>query len=124
MKVLLAVGLGGFIGAIARYAIHQWFQTTVQSKFPWGILIANVLGCLLVGVITGIAARSDSFPEPGKLFLVTGVLGALTTFSTFGLDSIQLLKNGIPLLALSNVAANVILGLGAVALGLYLTSQS
>lgn len=120
MRLLLAVGLGGFLGAIARHLLGGWIQGLAGGKFPWGVLAANVLGCLAIGYLTGVAARSAGMPEHWRLFLVTGVLGALTTFSTFGLDTVQLAKGDLPMLALANVAANLILSLGAVTAGLAL----
>jgi len=120
MRLLLAVGLGGFLGAIARHLLGGWIQGLAGGKFPWGVLAANVLGCLAIGYLTGVAARSAGMPEHWRLFLVTGVLGALTTFSTFGLDTVQLAKGDLPMLALANVAANLILCLGAVTAGLAL----
>jgi len=120
MRLLLAVGLGGFLGAIARHLLGGWIQDLAGGKFPWGVLAANVLGCLAIGYLTGVAARSAGMPEHWRLFLVTGVLGALTTFSTFGLDTVQLAKGDLPMLALANVAANLILSLGAVTAGLAL----
>ena len=127
MKLLFAVGCGGFLGAIARYLLGGWLQsfaisgTTRTAAFPWGTLAVNVLGCLVIGLFAGQITR---VPETWRLFLVTGLLGGLTTFSTFGIDSVQLARGEMPLLGLANVAAHLVLGLGAVALGMFLTRPS
>ena len=90
-----------------------------QGGFPWGILVVNVLGCLLIGLLLGWSdTRKDSLPETARLFLVIGLLGSLTTFSTFGHNTIELLQDGRILPALGNIGANVVLGLAAVGIGL------
>lgn len=123
MKLLFAVGLGGCLGAIARHLLGGWVQGLASSgsRFPWGTLAVNLLGCLAIGLFAGQITR---VPEAWRLFLVTGLLGGLTTFSTFGIDSVQLARGELPLLGLANVAAHLVLGLGAVALGIFLTRPS
>lgn len=88
---ILAVLIGGFIGAVARYGISSYLSRKMTTSFPWGILSVNLLGALVIGFV---------FPENGEvtktaeLLLITGVLGGFTTFSTFGMESIELLKKG------------------------------
>lgn len=123
MKLLIAVGLGGCLGAIARHLLGGWVQgfAAAGSRFPWGTLAVNVLGCLAIGLF---AVQITRVPEAWRLFIVTGLLGGLTTFSTFGIDSVQLARGEMPLLGLANVAAHLVLGLGAVALGIFLARSS
>jgi CrcB protein len=116
--VWLAIGVGGGIGAMARHWMNQWFQGRVAVDFPLGILVVNVTGCLLIGVLTGlVAAARVELPEAGRHLIVTGLLGGFTTFSAFGLDTFLLARAGDLRLALVNVAASVLLGLTAVWVG-------
>ena len=121
MQNLLAVGLGGFLGAIARYTIDQFVESRLASRFPWGTLAVNVIGCLLIGILLGWISGRENVSKSSELFLVTGILGSLTTFSTFGHDTIELLGRGEVPAAVGNVALNVAVGLVAVAIGLATT---
>ncbi len=121
MKLILAIGLGGFLGAVGRHLLGGWLQGLSHGRFPWGTLAVNVLGCFLIGLL---ATQITRFPEAWRLFVVTGLLGGFTTFSTFGIDSVHLAKGDFPVLGLANIAANLILGLSAVALGMFLTRSS
>ena len=108
MKALIMVGLGGFAGAIARYVISNAINRWAPSGFPWGILVANVLGCLLIGILIS-QVKGD-----WRLLLITGFLGSLTTFSTFGLDTFELMRGDRLALAFGNIGLSVLLGLLAV----------
>ncbi|MED5399103.1 MAG: fluoride efflux transporter CrcB [Planctomycetota bacterium] len=121
MQNLLAVGLGGFLGAIARYTVGGFVDSRFNTRFPWGTLAVNLLGCLLIGAILGWVSTREASSRTTELFLVTGILGSLTTFSTFGHDTVELLRQGALGPAAGNVALNVIVGLTAVALGLATT---
>jgi len=106
MRFLL-VGLGGFLGSVLRYTIGGGVQRT---------LLVNVLGCFAIGLLM-FAADERSFSAEARAFVFVGVLGGFTTFSAFGNDTMTLLRTGRSGEALANVAAHLILGLGAVALG-------
>jgi CrcB protein len=112
---LLVVGLGGFVGAIARYGISGWVQRGVT--WPAGTFVVNVAGCLAIGVLLALVEDRQALGPQTRLFLMTGLLGSLTTFSTFGYETFEYLKTSDFRLALGNVAANVIVGVGAVAVG-------
>lgn len=118
MQNILIVGLGGFLGSIARYKLGNFIlHMTVQSRFPFSTFVVNVLGCLVVGILAGIVERYNLFaPEP-RLFLFTGLLGGFTTFSAFGLEAIQLVRRNDLGIAALYVGASVILGITAVWLG-------
>jgi CrcB protein len=107
----LYVGLGGFVGSVLRFAMGGWVQRTLpHALFPYGTLAVNVLGCLLIGFL---AAWRQPL-EPGlRLFLMVGLLGGFTTFSTFALETLTLTQQQQPLLAFINVIAKVTLGLAA-----------
>ena len=117
MLKLLVVGLGGFVGAIARYGISGWVHRRVEGPFPTGTLAVNVVGCLLIGMLMHLVEDRQFLAPTTRLFLMVGILGALTTFSTFGYETVQLLRDGETHLALASVAANVILGIGGVLAG-------
>jgi len=115
MIQLLAIGLGGFLGAITRYAVHTWALRL--GTFPYGTLIVNVTGCFLMGVIYTVAREREDVSANVQSFLTFGFLGSLTTFSTFGGETIELLRQDHLFQALANVALNLFLGLIAVGLG-------
>jgi fluoride exporter len=100
------VGLGGFLGAVSRYSVGLLLPST---GFPWATLFVNALGCLAISIFA-----SRTLPTHVSLFLIPGFLGAFTTFSAFGLETIRLMQNNQPWLAAANVAANLLIGLGAV----------
>jgi len=123
MKSILLVGLGGFIGSVARYKLGGWvLHLTVQEKFPFSTFTVNVVGCLVVGVLAGLAERFELFGPEIRLFLFTGLLGGFTTFSAFGLETVFLLRRGELLVAAMYVGASVLLGITAVWLGIKFVS--
>ena len=111
----LAVGSGGFVGALLRYGVTVAIPRRA-GEFPWATFWVNVVGCLLIGVILAWAEQTRLAPTT-RAFVVTGLLGALTTFSTFGFESVALVKEGSVGLALANVLGNVVIGGVAVVLG-------
>ena len=115
MNQILLVGLGGALGAIARWKLGGWLlHLTVQEKFPYATFAVNVAGCLAIGILAGLAERHDMFGQATRLFLFTGLLGGFTTFSAFGLETLYLLRRGEPLIAALYVVASVVAGLAAV----------
>ena len=114
MKSLLLVALGGGLGSMARYSLSAWvLQHTIDWKFPLGTFIVNVLGCLVAGVLAGLAERYEFFPPEARLLIFTGLLGGFTTFSAFGLETIFLFRRGEVLVAGAYIAASVVIGLFA-----------
>jgi CrcB protein len=118
------VGVGGFIGAIFRYGLSGFVQRNAAfAAFPYGTLVVNMLGCLLIGVAVGaIDARQIIHPEL-RSFVLVGILGGFTTYSTFGLETFALLRDADYLRAVSNVAIHVVLGLALIWIGYSLTSR-
>lgn len=121
MMNLLAVGLGGCLGSIARYWLATAMHRQFGHGFPYGTLAVNLLGCFLLGSVIGLVEHRQLFAPGTRLFLTVGVLGGFTTFSTFGWETFDLLRNHQHLLALGNVAANVVVGTAVVLAGWFLT---
>ncbi|MEV5831247.1 fluoride efflux transporter CrcB [Spirillospora sp. NPDC052242] len=115
MSWLLVVA-GGMVGAPLRYLTDRAVQARNGTAFPWGTFAANMLGCLVLGVLTGAAVRGAA-SDPVRLLVGTGLCGALTTYSTFSYETVRLAESGARLLAVANVAAGVAAGLVAVAAG-------
>ena len=116
---LLMVGAGGLIGAVGRYLVGTWAQGLVgSSSFPLGTLVVNVVGCLLIGVLAGLAETRDVLSEQVRVFLVVGVLGGFTTYSAFGYETVALLRSGDTVAAIANVGLQLAVGLAAVWVGL------
>ena len=114
IKILL-VGLGGMVGSICRYLVSGWVSS---PWLPVGTLTVNVVGCLLIGFLFGLSEIRDLFSSSTRLLLMVGLLGGFTTFSTFGLETVNLMRDAQMWAALANVALHVILGFLAVYLGL------
>lgn len=119
LKALMLVGVGGGLGAIARYALGGLvLHLSLQQRFPWSTFAVNVLGCFVAGLLAGLVERQHVLGPETRLFLFTGLLGGFTTFSAFGLETVQLLRRGDWLLAAGYAGGSVLLGLAAVWLGL------
>jgi CrcB protein len=111
LRVFL-VGAGGFIGAILRYAVGGWVHNILDNPwFPYGTLVVNVVGCLLIGFLAGLAETRTVFGPEARLFLFIGVLGGFTTFSSFAYETFSLAQDAENLAAAINVFAQLILGL-------------
>lgn len=108
-KLLLAliVGCGGFLGAALRYLISIFAAKNLDANFPYGTLIANILGALLIGFIMEFSMDSALISPNMKLFLTTGIMGGLTTFSTFSYETVSMLNNGHMILGVENVILNL-----------------
>jgi len=115
--LLLSVGIGGFIGAILRYSISNWVNTLSSSNFPYGTLTVNMIGSFFIGFLFLYFQQINLSPYQ-KFLLITGLLGALTTFSTFSLDTVLLMQQEQYMKAFSNVLLNVVLSIGATFLGM------
>lgn len=113
IRNLLLVALGGAVGSVGRYLVSKW----LEGGFPWGTLTVNIVGCLLIGFLTGLFAKGTLSPEM-KLLLVTGFCGGFTTFSTFANESFSMMKVGDALLAALYIGASVAIGILAVYVGL------
>lgn len=113
MTILILVGIGGFLGAIARYALANFIQSKHKSSFPYGTYIINLTGSFLLGVLFG---KSNLSPEMFFLF-GTGFMGAFTTFSTFEFESIELIRKGKVIISLTYQVLSIVLGIALAFLG-------
>jgi fluoride exporter len=101
--------IGGFLGAISRYCLGVWIHT--NNGFPLGTLLINLIGCFLLGWFLTFASQSTKINPYNTLLIGTGFIGSFTTFSTFSVETITLLQQGLFMLGLLYVLASIILGL-------------
>lgn len=113
----LIIALGGGIGSALRYAVSKFVQDSTNGTFPYHTFAVNIVGCLLIGLFYGLAARGHLGNNATTLLLTTGLCGGFTTFSTFCNENIALLRGDNAFVALVYVASSVFCGLLAVALG-------
>ena len=120
MKAFLLVGLGGLAGSMCRYATSLLFART-PSDFAWGTWIANVLGCLLIGIVYGLSEKFQWLTPEWRLFLTTGFCGGYTTFSAFAYENLKLLEAGNYWTFSIYSLASFSVGILTVAAGIFLT---
>jgi CrcB protein len=112
------VGVGGFIGSVLRFIIGGWAQRlSPMGGFPIGTLTVNVLGCLLIGLLGGLADQRQLLDAGQRLFLMVGVLGGFTTFSSFALETLGLAQDGELWRAALNILLQILLGCSAAMAG-------
>ncbi|MGH0035167.1 MAG: fluoride efflux transporter CrcB [Myxococcota bacterium] len=119
MKWLLLFA-GGGIGAVGRFALALWVDERTSLQFPWGTLAVNAIGCLAIGLLATLADVRGVIPPGLRLFLVAGLLGGFTTFSTFGLETWRMLEAGRWPGAVVYALSSVGVGLLAVVVGVVL----
>ena len=117
MYEYLAVGLGGFFGAMARFGLSGWINRQFSPPFCYGTLVVNVIGSFCLGALMFLAEERAALSPQAKLCLCVGFMGALTTFSTFGFETMALIRQRELVMAAANIGANVILAVIAVLLG-------
>lgn len=116
----LVVGAGGFLGAIARYAVGVWIDAVWRRDFPLATFVVNVTGCFILGLFVALAAERMSIGPMTRLLVATGFVGAYTTFSTFEYETQRLTTTGAFGWAVVNVLTSVVVGFLAVRLGVEL----
>jgi len=117
MQNYLIIGLGGFLGAVARYAVSFWIGQRWGKSFPLGTFVINVSGSFFIGLIMSLFTERLMVNPQWRLFLAVGFLGAYTTFSTFEFETGSLIKDGEWLIAATNVVFSVIAGFVALKIG-------
>ena len=122
LKNILLIGSGGFIGSVARYFISRLNLSISFFSIPVGTLLVNVSGSLLIGLLMGLAERTTIVSTEARLFLMVGLCGGFTTFSSFTMENLTLLHNGQILQILIYTSLSVILGFFGVWIGYALTN--
>jgi fluoride exporter len=117
MQNILCVGLGGFIGASLRYIISINSTKLFGAQFPYGTLIVNVIGGLFIGLIMELCITTNAISPSLKLFLVTGIIGGLTTFSTFSYETVTLFIEDNYVAGMLNTVLNLFLSIAGVVIG-------
>ena len=115
----LFIGCGSFIGGAARYLISVAMKT-MSKGFPWGTLVVNLVGCLVIGLLWGFFSKNFSESSSWALFMTVGICGGFTTFSTFSKEAIIMLQSGNIVGLISYIGVSVIAGVALVAAGYYL----
>lgn len=123
MQQLLAIAGGGAIGAVFRYGMSNGVYRLLGRDFPYGTLVVNVLGSLLMGLFFVLLVERMAASAELRLALLVGLLGSFTTFSTFSIETIALFDAGIPFKAILNIVLSVVLCLSATWLGMSLGRQ-
>jgi CrcB protein len=120
MRQLLLVFFGGGLGSVTRFVLGKWISTLHQHHFPWGTLAANVGACLAVGFFIGLADHKQIISPASRIFWVVGFCGGFSTFSTFSVETINLIQQGFTISSFCYVLASVALCLCATFAGLQL----
>jgi CrcB protein len=117
-RIFLLIAVGGGFGSVARFACHRYITEVHPGSFPWGTLIVNALGCLLIGVFHSLAEKGNILNPDMRLFLTAGFCGGFTTFSAFAYENIGLLKTGDFLNFSFYTIGSVVVGLAATYVGI------
>jgi len=118
--MFLIVGAGSFLGGGTRFLSQQFFVKTFSTSFPINTMFVNIIGSFIIGVLFALSEKYNIFSNEVRMFLTVGFCGGFTTFSTFSLDTLNLMKNGQFGLALFYVLISVIVGFLAAFLGIFL----
>lgn len=118
MFKLFLVGIGGFLGSILRYITSEFiFRILGKPYFPYGTLFVNIFGCFSIGFLSGLSENKQLFNPETRIFILVGLLGGFTTFSTFGYEVFSFARDGQIISSLSNLAFHIILGIVGVWFG-------
>jgi fluoride exporter len=123
MKQLFLVAFGGALGSVARYSLNSLFYNIIGRSFPWSTFFVNIVGSFFIGFLSVIVWKKISIAEDLQAFLIIGFLGALTTFSGFSYENIQLIQQQQPSLAFINIIISVVFCLVACYIGLQLATK-
>jgi CrcB protein len=118
MLQIVLVGVGSLIGGVLRFGLSTWVHRVLDNPwFPYGTLVVNSLGSLLIGFLAGLAESRSAFTSEARLFIFVGILGGFTTFSSFALETLSLARDTQSAAALANIGLQLTLGLVAVWIG-------
>lgn len=121
MKEFFIVGIGSFFGGGLRYLVSRYMPAMTTTGFPWATFIVNILGCLVIGFVSGLFAQHTNFDTNIKLLLTTGFCGGFTTFSTFMNENFQLIRVENISMTILYILSSLIIGLLFVISGYYLS---
>jgi len=119
-KTITYVAVGSVIGGVSRFLLQQFIQRRVESTFPYGTLVVNLLGCFVIGIVVGLADRGNLMSPQTRIFWATGICGGFTTFSSFINENHSMLLDGELLNTFAYISISIVAGLTATALGLFL----
>lgn len=120
---LLAIAIGGALGSVARYGFATLVYRVTSPVFPFGTFAVNVAGCVLFGLIIGLADHRVALTPAARAFLLIGLLGGFTTFSTYAFESVQLLRDGEWMFATLNMGGQVVAGVAGLWAGAAIGGQ-
>lgn len=120
MKELFLVFAGGGLGSVIRYALGKWINALHSQQFPWGTLGVNVLACMLMGLLIGIADHRQLISPSARLFWIVGFCGGFSTFSAFSSEAINLMQGAFHLSLLLYILASLVFCVGATYAGLWI----
>ena len=120
MQTIFAIAAGGAVGAVLRHFLNSGALHLFGAGFPWGIMMANILGSFIMGVLISWFALMAEVSQVWKAFLMVGLLGAFTTFSTFSMDAVLLFERGAVAAAGLYIAGSVVLAIGGLVAGMTL----
>ncbi len=118
---IVAVAIGGAAGSLVRYLISSFVSESIAARFPFGTFVVNMIGCLLIGLAAGYFLKRPEIPIYYRLFVITGLLGGLTTFSTFGFETFNLLLDS-PWMGIVNILLSVCAGLILISFGIKISA--
>jgi CrcB protein len=123
MKSVLLVFLGGGLGSVMRYLLSKWINSFSNHPFPFGTLVVNILACLILGFIIGLADYKQIISPSTRLFWTVGVCGGFSTFSTFSNETLYLIQNGLTVTLALYISLSLLLCVGATFGGIYLSGR-
>ncbi|NHA02685.1 fluoride efflux transporter CrcB [Mucilaginibacter sp. HC2] len=123
MKAVWIIFLGGGLGSVCRYLVNRWVTGIVTSAFPYGTFLVNITGCFLIGFLVFYSAKFGTYSLNWRLFLVTGICGGYTTFSSFSFENVQLISDHQLFTAILYAFGSIVLGFLATYMGI-LTARS
>lgn len=114
------VAIGGMLGAVSRYGLGGWISNVTEGRFPYGTLAVNLIGSFVIGLFMALAIDRFSWSPELRAFFAVGFLGALTTFSTFSYETVELMRGGAYLVAAANIGISLFACLAATFAGIAL----
>ena len=121
MQMILSIALGGALGAVARHFVAARVMGILGLGFPFGILVVNVLGSFLMGVLVTLFAEKYALSQEVRAFLTVGLLGGFTTFSAFSMETVLLIERGQTFHSMLYVGASIVLAVAGLFAGMWLT---